>query len=1016
MLHRPPVSLPPPSHPRGADDRALLTLRSPQPQTRVELFGEMGDWLGPHHVFDAGEPVQLRLPPGVYAYKLRLDGTWNLDPSNSRTRSLRGQRNNVLSVGGTPEPVLFAPGLPFVFVDDQGALTITAALRLGHGSSLRVRWAEAADAIEHRTDMHPVLHEDEHVVFRARLPVSSSEVVLRFELQDGSLVGREPDQEPFRIAVRSAAWPSWWPGSVLYTIFVDRFRPATDRDDWHLNPGVDKAAGGHLEGIRRSLPELRELGVTVLYLTPIHVAATCHRYDLIDPFQIDPALGGEQAFRHLLDDAHATGLRVLLDFSFAHAGRGFPPLEHVLAHGRASPFADWFCWTDEPEPGLRQYGKRSDAPLLNLHHPEVREMVLRAAEHWARFGIDGLRLDAAAEVPLDLARQVRERVREVRPDALVFGEVVPRHAWRWIAEGAVDAATDFASHGALTDFIATRTIDAAEAAQRLVENDVTRGLPATASVRFLSTHDHARFATLARLHHDPARTALGLLLLMALPGVPALLYGEEVGLAADVAELEPEHAWLDRAPMLWDAAKRDERLRSLVRRLLQVRARMPALRTGELAIVYAEGPVLVVRRSGAGQVLDVVANASNETLELQLEDDRWDGLEPLVTVGPVHVRGQTVVLGANAGLVARRHVVDRVAKMRRAIQGNLALIKREFRAGVTQVGSRPIRIDLSLTERCNLQCAHCINDSPSRSRQGTARVMSPAVLERLREHFGFAQYVGFVHGGESLCSPLLFDVLHAIRDERGPAPCTIHLLSNGMMLSPETVQRLVESGVNSLSVSIDGATADTNDRIRKQSRLDRVVSNLREVVRLRRATNADVRVGVSFVIMQANLHQVQQVVELAASLGLDWVKLEELVAKNDVGRAQLPTDQAAVRRAVEQAVERGGALGIRVVDHVDAPPVWPCKLVDDPRAASFLAADEFANRSRIHPCRAPWEHACVDPNGDVRIGDFWGPIIGNLMEDDLAVLWASGAAQSERERAMAHRPCGKRGCEMLSRA
>jgi MoaA/NifB/PqqE/SkfB family radical SAM enzyme len=240
----------------------------------------------------------------------------------------------------------------------------------------------------------------------------------------------------------------------------------------------------------------------------------------------------------------------------------------------------------------------------------------------------------------------------------------------------------------------------------------------------------------------------------------------------------------------------------------------------------------------------------------------------------------------------------------------------------------------------------------------------------------------------------------------------VHLLTNGILLTEQTAARLFEAGVRSIAVSLDGATAETNDAIRSGGRFghfEQIVSNLCDVARLRRRdlSRADVRIGVSFVIMRQNVTEVAPMIELCAELGLDWLKLEEAVpATPFAARSLLKPDEASVREAVLSAVARGRELGIVVVDHTAPPLVWRCKLGEQPEAAAFLAADEYANRSEIHPCRVPWEHVCIEPNGDVRMGDFFGPVLGTLAEAPLSSLWNGPVARAERRRSMPPRLCG----------
>jgi glycosidase/MoaA/NifB/PqqE/SkfB family radical SAM enzyme len=943
--------------------------------------------------------LAARLGPGTYAYKRKIGAAWVLDAAEPRTRSVRGQRNNVLSVGGAPEPVLFAPAPPHVVPLARGGVAITAALRHGAGDALAVLWSEG-DHGERRAVMRVVAREDEHLVLRAILPISTGRATLAFELPDGRRVGREEDGAPFAWERPTDGSPRWLADAVLYTVFVDRFRPARPRVGWAIDPGPHVAAGGHLDGVRRALPELADLGVTALYLTPVQLAASAHRYDVVDPLVVDPALGGEEAFRALVEDVHARGMRILCDLAVGHVGRGFPAYEEVQRDGRAATRAGWFLWREDG--ALAMYGERDDAPLLDLDHAEVRALVVATAEALARRGVDGLRLDAAADVPMDLAIAVRRAVRAIRPDAAVVGELVPRHAWRWHRAGALDAATDFAFHAVATDFLAHGAIDAAEARARLVEAEVARGTPEEAAVRFLSTHDHPRFATLAALGGRAGVAPLGLAWLLAWPGVPMLLYGEELGLRAD-RTAQAENAWADRMPFPFPDAQRDDGLRPLVRQLLAARAASPALRRGDLEVTLAEGDLLAFRRSAEGEVVDVVLNRGDVEIAIALEDDEREGIEPLVTVGDVAVDGDAVTLGPRSAILARRPVR---CPTRAAIAANERARDRDMALGLEVATARPTRVDFALTERCNLRCAHCITLAPERTAAGSARTLSPAIVDRLRGDLAFAEYAGFVHGGEPLVAEVIWDVLEALRQARAGLGARAHVLTNGVRLGEATLLRLADAGVTSLSVSLDGATAATNDAVRLGGRFDAIVRNLEATARLRRERGLDVRLGVSTVVLPGNVGELAAVIELAARLGLDWVKLEEPVASTPFADAALRAlDPSRTRDAVAAAASRARELGVVLVDHVDPPRVWRCRLPEEPLAAAFLAADEHANRSTIHPCRAPWETACVEPNGDVRLGDFHGPILGNLMEASLASLWNEPGARATRRRGVTERLC-----------
>ncbi len=179
---------------------------------------------------------------------------------------------------------------------------------------------------------------------------------------------------------------------------------------------------------------------------------------------------------------------------------------------------------------------------------------------------------------------------------------------------------------------------------------------------------------------------------------------------------------------------------------------------------------------------------------------------------------------------------------------------------------------------------------------------------------------------------------------------------------------------------------------------------LEEVIRWRNGEKIDLRIGLSLVAMQQNLHELDAFVDLGAQLGVDWIKLEEAVPATAFAKTSLVSFGARTNRArVTQAVERGRALGIVMVDHTIERPIWRCELDAETRA--FLEADEHANRCEIHPCRTPWETACVEPNGDIHAVDFFGPMLGNVLEAPLVSMWNTPQARGTRDASRLARIC-----------
>ena len=135
--------------------------------------------------------------------------------------------------------------------------------------------------------------------------------------------------------------PDWVRDAVFYQIFPDRFaksdrfgqdypsKPA-NLQPWGAQPTYHGFQGGDLLGVMEKLDYLQDLGINAIYFNPIFASASNHRYHTYDYYTVDPILGGNRAFRELLDAAHARNIRVFLDGVFNHASRGFFQFNHLM--------------------------------------------------------------------------------------------------------------------------------------------------------------------------------------------------------------------------------------------------------------------------------------------------------------------------------------------------------------------------------------------------------------------------------------------------------------------------------------------------------------------------------------------------------------------------------------------------------------------------------------------------------------------------------------------------------------
>lgn len=410
--------------------------------------------------------------------------------------------------------------------------------------------------------------------------------------------------------------PVWASEAVVYQIFVDRFSNGDASNDppgtvpWGTPPTGTMTAGGDLQGIIDRLDYLVDLGATTLYLTPIFLARSNHKYDTVDYTQIDPAFGDEGTLQRLLDAAHGRGLRVILDAVFNHAGRHFGPWQDVVDLQDRSPFRDWFhifAFPVDPDAAdtkatFAHFGNHPSLPKLNTQNPAVRTYLFGVAERWTRMGVDGWRLDAANEVDHAFWRELHARVREINPQSVLIGEIW-HEATQFVRPGEFDGLTHFPFWGACRAFIAMGTMDAATFNNRLTRARVPYQEQAVLW-NVLGTHDTPRFLT--DCGGDMRRMRAAFVVQMTYPGVPHIYYGDEIAMPG---ENDPGC----RACMIWEPAPAQQEVRAYVRALIRLRAEHPALLRGGCTTLTAEPRrrVFAYARHLDGESLIVAVNAAN---------------------------------------------------------------------------------------------------------------------------------------------------------------------------------------------------------------------------------------------------------------------------------------------------------------------------------------------------------------------------------------------------------------------
>ena len=427
-------------------------------------------------------------------------------------------------------------------------------------------------------------------------------------------------QLPFNLRADRLEIPDWVHDAVVYNIFPDSFadgkRHMSDQSgtaDW-LGNECRSLHGGTVNGIRENLDYIRTLGCNCIYLNPIFAASSYHKYDTLDYFHVDPTRGTDEDFRLLVQEAHAMGIRVIIDGVFNHLCWRHPFFQNVLEKGTASAYYDWFYELPEKPvyPGLGGeadylcFAYVPEMPKTNTANPTVRDYFCRVGAHWVRdFDVDGWRLDVANEVDDAFLRAFRDAVKREKPDALVIGEVW-ENAFHYFNGNMLDSAMNYDFRRFCKQFMAERRIDAEEFDLRvsdLIMRCKKQGL--AAQLNLLDSHDVSRFLTVCNGDRD--RMELAIVFQMSFVGMPSIFYGDEKGL---MGLSEPEY----RQAMDFG---REDALEDVYRRLIRLRQEQPALQRGEFHTVKAEGSLYCYERTLDTQTVRITMNAGAGALPVK---------------------------------------------------------------------------------------------------------------------------------------------------------------------------------------------------------------------------------------------------------------------------------------------------------------------------------------------------------------------------------------------------------------
>ncbi|MHB8814041.1 MAG: glycoside hydrolase family 13 protein, partial [Steroidobacteraceae bacterium] len=490
-------------------------------------------------------------------------------------------------------------------------------------------------------------------------------------LNAAGITSSEPSSGDFFI-IPGFKTPDWMKNGVMYQIFPDRFYDgdasndvangeytyagcATEHHAWGTSVFPQVAGcrtevffGGDLAGIDRKLSYIkRTLGADIIYLNPIFNSPTNHKYDTQNYYEVDPAFGTSGILQHLIADIHgrSNGPRgyIILDGVFNHSGDSncwfgketygsvscSPPGAY---RSRSSPYYHYYTFQSWPDTYSSFFGFGGMPKLdYGASGSAVRKQIYGTASSVMQtylshpYGIDGWRLDVAQSLDAhgnagsdatnhQIMREMRTAVLSVNPDAEILGEY-----WGdpspWLDDGKEwDGAMNYNGFTRpVSEWICgvdergnTASIDASALDRwlRASRADLPVNVQETMTNE-LGTHDTSRFAT--RCGNDIRKTYLGLIFQFTYVGTPTIYYGDEYGMQGGP---DPD----DRRTFDWSRARAGSRPVALAHKLISIRDRYQALRTGSYMTLVTDDArgIYAFGRFDASHRIAVVLDRGND--------------------------------------------------------------------------------------------------------------------------------------------------------------------------------------------------------------------------------------------------------------------------------------------------------------------------------------------------------------------------------------------------------------------
>jgi alpha-amylase len=452
-----------------------------------------------------------------------------------------------------------------------------------------------------------------------------------------------------------------------YSVFVRSF--ADSNDD-----GI-----GDLKGLILKLDYFQQLGIGGLWLLPVSPSPSYHKYDVTNYENIDPEYGNLADFDNLITEAHQRGIKIIIDLVLNHTSSEFHSFQAAI-RSKKNPYRKWYVWQKANTiPEMEKYfwhipdtGPKDECyyglfwrgmPDLNYDFKPVQQAAKDIATFWLNRKVDGFRLDAAMHIfppgresdNHSWWQEFRQHVEQIKPGTLLIGEVA--ESCEIIApylQNGLSAGFNFDLSEKIIQAVLNENHDCLAQWLHDVRKLYQYMDPDSMDAIFLTNHDQERIAS--RLNGNADKMKLAASVLLTLPGMPFLYYGEELGMKG----MKPDE--FIREPFLWNEEAKDNFRTKWLKpeynaekdttpfalqqqdpnsifnhyaRMIAVRNANITLNEGEIGYVLCEDPsILIFTREYHGEILLVFHNLNDEPVVMKNEDEPFHNFHLLFESHP----------------------------------------------------------------------------------------------------------------------------------------------------------------------------------------------------------------------------------------------------------------------------------------------------------------------------------------------------------------------------------------------